>query len=231
MKYYRLNEGGISKLTTANFPQDAKLAASENDSSQEIKLIPSKEIKLSPSYISTKNTAKNTVTLASESTLSSVSPSTSTEPANAVSVTLKESQLLQPKAEFHHQLPDSVEAASLNGDGNSHSHLKESTAEETERSKRHSSDFLRTKSKKRLSKAEQFVLLELPDDIPTQWEFDEWVEENCELVWEYRRSDLYRDLCRDKWHLWKRGKWERIHKWQKLVVCLNMKMEKDKNTK
>lgn len=76
-KYYRLNEGGISKLTTENFPDSSdtrKLSVS--DSSENRKLSVSENRKLSASLYSTKNTQR-TRTLSSSSASPSAPSATS----------------------------------------------------------------------------------------------------------------------------------------------------------
>jgi DNA-binding PadR family transcriptional regulator len=72
------------------------------------------------------------------------------------------------------------------------------------------------------SKEEQLAALAVPADFPSQREFDEFVEEECENIYTYR-EDLYLQLCRHKWHHWNEriNKWKRIKSWKEYVRALD----------
>lgn len=84
-----------------------------------------------------------------------------------------------------------------------------------------------------IGKGEYGVVLDSirpPKNLPTETEFDAFLERaGLEFVADYR-CNLYSDLCRNKWHKWNEalGKWEPIRNWRKWVETLNGIIEKQR---
>ena len=76
-----------------------------------------------------------------------------------------------------------------------------------------------------LSKEEKLRRVRVPNDYPSEPEFDEFLEEDDMILPEYR-PDLYSVLCRDKWHEWREDlrKWVKIRDWRRYVSALNESM-------
>lgn len=80
------------------------------------------------------------------------------------------------------------------------------------------------------SKDEKLASIKPPSWIPTEVEFNDFVENlpNGYLIVN-GRPDLYYELCWSKWHQWKEHlrKWVPIRDWKKYVAALADKMEDD----
>lgn len=61
--------------------------------------------------------------------------------------------------------------------------------------------------------------------FPSQVEFNDFAESEAPFVASHR-SDLYGQLCRNKWRLWneENNQWEQIIDWRAVVIHLNAKM-------
>lgn len=77
------------------------------------------------------------------------------------------------------------------------------------------------------TKEQKLRRLRVPDDYPSEREFEHFIvhEGLCEI--ESKRADLYRELCHNKWHRWrsKINRWERILDWQQFVKGLDAHIE------
>lgn len=75
------------------------------------------------------------------------------------------------------------------------------------------------------SKETQLLYIHPPADYPSQWDFDEYLAENCEHL-SNKRGDLYLDLCNRKWHHWnqRNNKWTPIKDWQSYILALEEKI-------
>jgi len=77
------------------------------------------------------------------------------------------------------------------------------------------------------TKAQQLARIEVPDEYPTESEFDEFIaDEQLDEIGMGKRADLYGDICRNKWHQWDGRRWRKVRDWEKWVRALNTKMEK-----
>ena len=77
------------------------------------------------------------------------------------------------------------------------------------------------------TKAQQLARIEVPDDYPTESEFDAFIsDEQLDEIGMGKRADLYGDICRNKWHQWDGRRWRKVRDWEKWVRALNTKMEK-----
>jgi hypothetical protein len=79
------------------------------------------------------------------------------------------------------------------------------------------------------SKEQQLKELRAPKghQFPSQEEFDAFLLFECSELLGAHRPDLYRDLCRHKWHHWraKANRWVPIYDWKKYVSSLGDKMD------
>jgi hypothetical protein len=79
------------------------------------------------------------------------------------------------------------------------------------------------------SKEQQLGDLPAPKghQFPSQEEFDAFLLFECSELLGAHRPDLYRDLCRHKWHHWraKANHWVPIYDWKKYVSSLGEKMD------
>lgn len=79
------------------------------------------------------------------------------------------------------------------------------------------------------TKAEKLAVIPPPIVHPSEAEFDSFLNaQDLQYVIDYK-PELYDDLCRNKWHVWKKGRWNPIHNWRKYVEALNDRIERDKN--
>jgi hypothetical protein len=78
----------------------------------------------------------------------------------------------------------------------------------------------------RRSKEQKLATLPIPNDFPSQEEFDQFVYSRCSVIQD-KRQFLYDELCRTKWHIWKpdKEKWIRIADWREFVIALDSKIE------
>jgi len=77
------------------------------------------------------------------------------------------------------------------------------------------------------TKAQQLARIEVPDEYPTESEFDEFIaDEQLDEIGMGKRADLYGDICRNKWHQWDGRRWRKVRDWEKWIRALNTKMEK-----
>lgn len=88
----------------------------------------------------------------------------------------------------------------------------------------HSPDvFVSTWKPKQGTKAEKLARVRQPAEYPSEAEFDDFLErEGLDFIITYR-SELYRELCVNKWHQWKETpkKWVPIRDWTKFVTTLD----------
>lgn len=63
--------------------------------------------------------------------------------------------------------------------------------------------------------------------FPSQEEFDVFLVFECSMLLAAHRPDLYRDLCRHKWHHWRASanRWVPIYDWKKYISSLGEKMD------
>lgn len=76
------------------------------------------------------------------------------------------------------------------------------------------------------TKDEKLKSLKVPKKYPSELEFNAFLTSNrLDSLLTYR-SNIYRDLCRVKWHTWREelGKWSPIVKWQQYVTGLDAKI-------
>jgi len=79
------------------------------------------------------------------------------------------------------------------------------------------------------SKAEKLALILPPPNRPSAAEFEQFLStQDLQYVIDYK-PELYDELCRNKWHDWKKDRWNPILHWRKYVEALNDKIERDKN--
>lgn len=78
----------------------------------------------------------------------------------------------------------------------------------------------------------QLLYIYPPADYPSQWDFDEYLAENCEHL-SNKRGDLYLDLCNRKWHHWnqRNNKWTPIKDWQSYVLALEDKVSQSTSSR
>ncbi len=76
------------------------------------------------------------------------------------------------------------------------------------------------------TKDEKLQRIRMPKSYPSELEFDSFLDsDDLGSVIEYR-SDLYSELCTNKWHQWKEwlGKWVRIRDWKAYLSALDSKI-------
>lgn len=106
----------------------------------------------------------------------------------------------------------------------------EKESKESAFAKAETGSVLRNESKTRL---EQLKSIQAPGNFPSRQEFDEFLAiKDLHYITDYR-PDLYDVLAKEKWHVWKRPlkKWVRIIDWQRLVIGLDAKIERQKRVK
>ena len=83
---------------------------------------------------------------------------------------------------------------------------------------------------KPVSKYEQLATISEPQGMPTESEFERFLEksEEGQYVLKYR-SDLYSQFCDHKWHEWdkKKDKWTAIRDWKSYTLKLGEKIRND----
>ena len=84
------------------------------------------------------------------------------------------------------------------------------------------------------SKEQKLASIDIGSNYPSEVEFDAFLEEipNGCLIAEYR-SDLYYQLCDNKWHEWREDlkKWIKVRNWKAYVEALADKIQDDSRTR
>lgn len=76
------------------------------------------------------------------------------------------------------------------------------------------------------TKEQRRKLLPVPYDFPSEEEFDDFLEdEGLDHIKSGKRENLYRSLCIDKWHVWKKDKWYPIRDWREYVKAIEAKIK------
>lgn len=81
------------------------------------------------------------------------------------------------------------------------------------------------------TKEQKLASVKPPRNIPSEREFNNFMEDNpdeCDIISEYR-PDLWLDLCRDKWHKWRKDikKWVPVRDWRAYVLSFGERMNGD----
>ena len=79
------------------------------------------------------------------------------------------------------------------------------------------------------TKKEQLAAIKTPKDIPTEREFNGFIEYQQLDNIACKRDNLYSDLTDTKWHKWTGRHWQRIKDWQAFVIAFDAKLNSAEN--